>query len=245
MPNARAHANLYDKLLELKGEEFGGAAKMLTSFIQQSSEGDSSLEFTEDSLHTITAILDGLDVFPAVPIAMTPTHNDASLTACQSSRMVLGIDTSRSDVSHAQWLARHECNPITITLFDSAGEPLHGVAPEDVIVTVDSAVVGYSVWVAPVEGNTVTLEVEVAAADVECSDNAVLSVHILSGSVLRVPVQVSGYLCLFVCPSRSLYYLSVRVSLRFVTLRLSVCLRVSLFLCLSVSFSFCLPPSLP
>lgn len=187
--NARRHARVADKRLEMKEEELGAAVKTLQSFLQQLLvASDDTLEFTTDTLATILRLFEWLTGPTAVSTTLTSAGGNAAQVVAESSRIRNGIDSTRSKVSHAQWLARGEgtSNIVSIAAVDSAGEPVCDISPADLSVTFSSGSTGWSVPLVSVEDNTVKLNLLLTP---DCSEDTVMRVN--SGvSAFTIPLKV-------------------------------------------------------
>lgn len=186
--NARQHARGVEKRLCTLIEGFAGVQKTLASFAQHIGASDYTLEFTEESVSAVTRILETLADLPDLSIMIASPLSDASQrTVAESSLVVTGIDSSRSTVSHARWLARGQANIVKISVVDNKGTPVYGVTDRDVMATVSSDSEGWSVSSVVVDADTMNVEVLLVS---ECSEASVLRVEI-SGSVFTIPLQVS------------------------------------------------------
>lgn len=188
LEKARLHVCSADKDLELLGEGFESAAKVLLSFIHQSTVGgESTLEFTEDTFTAVNRILDALFGFVTIPTALTNASSSPLQPVAELFRTVARIDSTRSKVSHAQWLTRGKVGIVRITLLDSAGEAVHGVTPAEVSVTFGKDSPGWSVPSVLVEANVVKVKVMTAT---DCCGTAVMCVNIWL-SAFTIPLKVS------------------------------------------------------
>lgn len=188
--SARRRARAAGKRLEMRGDEFDGVTDTLESILQQVSAGDYVLEFTEDSCEILVKLIDDAVLFPSTSTLLTPGSCTVVMSSVgEASCVDSGVDAARSvstAVSHARWLARGSQSLIRITLLDAVGEPVYGIAPDDIECSIGSDTVGWAVSSVAVEEHTLALKVALAR---DCSDTASLRVKI-GGSILQVELMV-------------------------------------------------------
>lgn len=140
----RARAAL--KQLEAREEECVDTIKSLESCVQQLLANDGCVEFLEGSLEAVARILDSADVFPRVSTVITSAAHSPSLlldyVRSGMSRIDNGIDPTHCKVIYPRWLLRKVSNMVTISLCDVVGQPVYGVTPSDVSVSISSEAVG-------------------------------------------------------------------------------------------------------
>lgn len=193
---ARAHWDAVDKRLEMQGDELSDTIKMFQACLQLTFTGtltDGAVPDVRESFAMIRRLFDCRDAVPDVSTLLCPSGSDAARCVSDLSRVNLGIDPTRSQVSHAKWLARGEVwkgtttsNIVSITAVDSTSEPVFGVTSADVAVSFSSGSVGWTVPFVSVEVNAVKLEVMLTLA---CSDAAVLHANI-GGAAFAIPLKV-------------------------------------------------------
>lgn len=181
--NARQHCRLFNKQLELKGGELEGAVKMFSSFLQQLTAGDGAQQFTDDTLAAILCLLEDIDALTVIPIAATSAVIDVVKPLAASSHVVIGVDSSRSQVSFPRWCMRGHVNIVKIIAVVSAGEAIPGITPADVVVMFDSESFGWAVSSVTVDGNTVAITIVLAP---DCA--GVASAHVdIGGTAFTLP----------------------------------------------------------
>lgn len=130
----------------------------------------------------------------------------------EASHIDIGIDCSRSAVSHTPWLTRGELNCVTITVVDADSEAVYGVSSSDVLCSFsgDSEVVGWFVVSVHVSGNKVSLGITLEST---CSEASTLDVRIVSAR-FRCPLKVRDHLPLpvFLCKLASRHGFTLFVS---------------------------------
>lgn len=126
---------VFNKQLEMKEEEFGDSMKMLKCFLHQvSSVNELSLQVMEDTWSSLNRMLESTMGFSSVSTVRYVSGSDAVRLVGEVCHIIAEVDPQRSIVSHARWLARGECNTVTIMIVDSAGAAVYGVLPADVVV---------------------------------------------------------------------------------------------------------------
>lgn len=188
--NARRHARVVDKRLSMKVEELELAVKTLESFVQQSLAGDGSLEFTEDSIHSVAQILvEVLPGFPSFSVTLTSSPNAVLQAAYGASRITAEVDVSRSQVRHAPLLTSNDVNDVRISLLDRFNEPVYGLASEDVVCSLVDCTEGWEVSSVSVDGNVVVVAVALTA---KCTFAAELHIWLMfSDTHMLIPLVVS------------------------------------------------------
>lgn len=198
--NARGHTNSVRKRLEMQEDELHDTIQTLEAFVQQSIAGDGTRGFLEGSVDGVLRLLRDTDALPDVSCGITSEGSENSLRhLVVASRVDLGVDSERCVVAHERWLTRAQNNVVTIALADVTGEPVCGVTPANVGISVDSGALGWSVSTVSVAANTVTLVVELSF---DCTTSAILDVNI-GGVKLQLVLQVCMFtLCRFVSPNQ-------------------------------------------
>lgn len=175
------HAQAADKLLEMCEDEIDAGLKMFRACLLQSCVNDATQAFFEDTISTAHAAIDRLNVFPSISAVRTLPVVHFAERVDGASHIVLGIEPARCTVSHLPWLARGQWNRVTITLADSAGEPVLAVTPDDVFLTADSGALGWCRGPVSVESNAISFGLFLEPT---CSDDAAINTHIGSNLVL-------------------------------------------------------------
>lgn len=191
--NVLCLVKLKRKALEMEEEEVDAGLKTLAAFLHQIAVGDVSVGSSEDTLHSINRLLGACPGFTGVPIAITPARSDALRLLAASSHVSVEIDSNRSHVS-LPWFMPNCTSSATITVFDGDCEPVHGVAPADVVIESDTESLGWSVSSVTVESNAVTLLI---VSEGNCSLATSLRVDI-GGSPFTIPLEVRRAACVCV-----------------------------------------------
>lgn len=182
--SVRRRLKLTDKLLEMREREVHAGLKTLALFLQYIGAGDDALELTEDALAATVRLSE--DITPATNVSIALDPSGAQPSVATSSRIVSGIDSTRSDVCHPAWLVPNRESLMTITVVDSAREPVFGVTPADVVVGFDEEPLGWFVSSVTVTANVISLLIAPAA---ECTPKATLRADVGS-SPFTIPLEV-------------------------------------------------------
>lgn len=185
--NARRHLRTADKRLLLKAEELDGAKKAFLVLLQHATSGEDTDELLKELGDVIARSLDSLDGFSptSTMLAFSCVETLEQISECSS--IDIGIDVSRSSISHAPWLTRGERSNVVITVVDAVGEALPGLTAEDVCTSVDSDAVGWEVSSVSVWSNYVSLWITLAP---DCSDTVSVTARIVDTRFL-IPLKVS------------------------------------------------------
>lgn len=185
---AAAHKRRVDKRLEMLIEELDHNVKLLEACLQHSYACDSDLE---SSAHTVAQLVTDSDIRCRISHAITPSGHNALDRVRTASCIVDAIDSHRSTVSHPRWLARGERTRVSISVVDADGEPVHGVTPSDISVTVDGKAAGWESTLVDATANVLSFEVKLTD---ECSDDADVRICIWT-TVFTLALKVSAYVC--------------------------------------------------